>query len=166
MSVRMEFHTAEVLARVRAAAAQAVEIEAAKVAAEARRLCPVGTVTKGRRHYFLSKVERLPDGSRRRSLVKSPDTRGTSWTARKPGTLRDSIISKVRWSTTSPGVCVGYVKAGYDRKHRDGDPNAFYAPFVEYGTRKMRAQPFMRPAGAKARLENISTAMRSSLGDA
>lgn len=46
------------------------------------------------------------------------------------GELRRSIIS-----TYLEGGLVGQVKAGMD-----------YAPYVEYGTRFMTAQPFMRPA--------------------
>lgn len=45
------------------------------------------------------------------------------------GTLRNSIAHEIRSENT---VAVG--------------TNVHYAPFVELGTRKMRAQPYLRPA--------------------
>ena len=53
----------------------------------------------------------------------------------KAGHLADHIEIQVEKST--PTSCL--VKVGPDRAH-------FYGPFLEYGTVKMAAQPFMRPA--------------------
>jgi HK97 gp10 family phage protein len=157
----MNFNADAVMKAIRTNTALAVEQEVERVAAEARRLAPVGTVTKGtRKTFFARRSRKAADGSRVRYRVRVVAKTETSWTARNPGTLRDSIYTKVRWKN---GVCLGFVKAGFDRKRGEGDPNAFYAPFVEYGTKKMAARPFMRPAGAKARTENIAAAMRGAL---
>lgn len=57
---------------------------------------------------------------------------------KKPGRLRDSIGSGVH---REEHLVRGYVYAG-----RQGDKTAKYAADVEYGTRNMAAQPFLRPA--------------------
>jgi HK97 gp10 family phage protein len=76
---------------------------------------------------------------------------GKEWTERVPGTLRNSI--RVTRLKGDPKLDVR-VYAG----NRD---NAYYAPFVERGTVKMKAKPFLRPAAAGAKsaaaglLENL-----------
>ena len=169
MSYTMNFNTDAVLKRVRGATAQAMEAEVAIVAAEARRLCPVGSAERALpKRYFLtnSRAVRKATGMKFKrdegGRLISKEYKGVpeSWRARTPGTLRDSIYTKVRWKN---GVCLGFVKAGYDQKRREGNPNAFYARFVEYGTKKMPAKPFMRPAGAKARPSRIGAAMKGVL---
>ena len=158
MSFRMDFNADKVMKQITAATSQAVEAEVARVAVEARRLCPVGSITKGPRKTFIARrSKKASDGSRIRYTVRVVAKEAVSWTARNPGTLRDSIYTKVRWKN---GVCLGFVKAGYDRKRGEGDPNAFYGPMVEYGTKFMPARPFMRPAGAKASPERVGAAMR------
>jgi HK97 gp10 family phage protein len=52
------------------------------------------------------------------------------------GRLRSSIVSKVTQSTGSAEA----IEVG---------TNVEYAPYVEFGTRHMRAQPFLRPALAE-----------------
>ena len=75
---------------------------------------------------------------------------GKSWANRTPGTLRDSI--KAYKSKFKNGGWI--VNAG--------DYNAYYASFVELGTKKMAPKPFLRPAlhknkkWAMRELENIS----------
>lgn len=161
MSYRLDLQADAVMKQVRAATSAAMEAEVAMVAAEARRLAPVGTVTKGtRKTMMVRRSRKTADGGRERFTVRVAAKTETSWTARNPGTLRDSIYTKVRWKN---GVCLGFVKAGYDRKRGEGDPNAFYAQFVEYGTKKMTARPFMRPAAAKAKPERVGAAMRGAL---
>jgi HK97 gp10 family phage protein len=54
---------------------------------------------------------------------------------RQAGTLRDSIIAKVSLRQGKGLV----VRVGPDKK-------VFYARFVEFGTSKMPAKPYMRPA--------------------
>ena len=59
--------------------------------------------------------------------------------------------------------------AGYSSTGR-AKLSAFYAHFVEYGTKKMGAKPFMRPATARAKgymkevLESHISAMNAELG--
>lgn len=66
-----------------------------------------------------------------------------------PGELRNSIIAKVRLGTDldSNSVRIGpaHEKAKYTGKERTHSPGV-YGMFVEYGTKKMSAHPFMRPA--------------------
>lgn len=76
---------------------------------------------------------------------------GKDWTERVPGTLKKSI--RVTRLKGDPKLDVR-VYAG-DRS------KAYYAPFVERGTVKMKAKPFLRPAANGARsaaaglLENL-----------
>ncbi len=168
MSYRLDFKADAVMKQVCAATAAAMVAEVAVVAAEARRLCPVGSKSRSlpitRRLTYSRKIRMATGQTFKRDeggrVITKKYTNPESWRARNPGTLRDSIYTKVRWSN---GVCLGFVKAGYDQKRKEGDPNAFYAKFIEYGTKKMRARPFMRPAGAKARPERIAAAMRGAL---
>ncbi len=141
-------------AGIEAGVTEAVE----RVAARARALCPVGTTTRGARQSFYRSVR---TGKKSWKKVRVTSRMTVSWTARKPGTLRDSIFTRVRWKD---GVCLGWVKAG-----AEGSPDgaAFYAPWVEFGTSKMQANPYMRPAlrGAKAAaLTDIGQAIGLELG--
>ena len=60
---------------------------------------------------------------------------GTKWGGREIGQLRDSLALKVLRS--SPDHATAAVGPG---------PNGFYGRFLEYGTVKMAARPFLRPA--------------------
>jgi HK97 gp10 family phage protein len=76
---------------------------------------------------------------------------------RKPGTLKRAIgirsprirnrqvVGGVAVRSLSPKHVMAY-KAKTGQKAANNPNDAFYAPFVEFGTAKMRAQPFMRPA--------------------
>lgn len=64
------------------------------------------------------------------------------------GRLRDSI----QWSFNAPpsGVRLGGARTGQQANETRafitaGDRKAFYAPFVEFGTTSMQAQPFFYP---------------------
>ena len=168
MGVRLDFQHDAVMKALCGRVSDAIEVEVARVADEARRLCPVGTdirslpVTKRLTNTGAVRkktgVQFIKD--ERGRVMTKPYRKSESWRAKNPGTLRDSIYTKVRWKN---GICLGFVKAGYDRKRNEGDKNAFYAPFVEYGTKFMAAKPFMRPAGAKIRAENIAAAMKAAI---
>lgn len=71
---------------------------------------------------------------------------GKEWTAREAGSLRRSIrvIKMDKGGTRKILVYAGSKKA-------------FYARFVEYGTVKMPARPFLRPAlnTSKSRIQGI-----------
>lgn len=136
-----------------------------RVAAKARQLCPVGTTEKGANRSFtrVLRGRKKKDGTRNYKKVRVKALLSVGWTARKPGTLRDSIFTRVRWKD---GVCLGWVKAGADGSP---DGSAFYAPWVEFGTSREKngARPFMRPAlrGEKAAsLTDLGMAIGLELG--
>lgn len=78
--------------------------------------CPVGTITRA----------------------------GESWHERIPGFLRSTIFSRVRVMQDGTGDVVGWVKAG--TQGAADKVSGFYAPFVEFGTKKWGGNSFMRPA--------------------
>lgn len=68
------------------------------------------------------------------------------WGKRKAGTLRDSIrVTRLKGDPKQ------------NIRVYAGNREAFYARFVEYGTVKMKARPFMRPAlnSSKADIKTI-----------
>lgn len=64
----------------------------------------------------------------------------------RTGLLKSSI-------TLSPSTFQYVISAGWPTKEK-GKP--YYAPFVEWGTRRMAPRPFMRPAAEKA-VETLKT---------
>jgi HK97 gp10 family phage protein len=100
-------------------------VDAADVVAQAaRRLCPVG---KSHPKYQTGAYA------------------GQDWTAREAGQLRDSI--RVVLKKAEGGAALS---RPLNVRVYVGNKRAFYARMVEYGTSKMRARPFMRPALAAA----------------
>lgn len=95
--------------------------------ADAKRRCPVGTVTRA-------------DGSVQRDVLfttkrgKDVNFIANTWTGRVPGSLK-ATIRKVE-KDSRPGNIRVYA----------GNNKIFYGRFVEYGTVKTRKQPFMRPS--------------------
>lgn len=144
-----------ILEAARAGIETGVHVAVEKVATRARRLCPVGTEARGSRQSFFRSI-RVGKGSYKKVRVNSRVP--AAWTARRPGTLRDSIFTRVRWKE---GTCLGWVKAGADGTP---DGSAYYAPFVEFGTSKMPASPFMRPALRGVDLTDIGMAIGLELG--
>jgi HK97 gp10 family phage protein len=68
-----------------------------------------------------------------------------------PGTLKKSIYVKYIPEKSRGGRTVYYVgvRHGKSRQHvgkKDINRDAYYFRFIEFGTEKMAAQPFMRPA--------------------
>lgn len=64
-----------------------------------------------------------------------------------PGTLKDSIqVGWVYHGKGKVGIKVGIAENEYFKQE-----DKFYARFVEFGTQKMLAQPFMRPTLVKSR---------------
>ena len=69
-----------------------------------------------------------------------------------PGTLKRSIITKYIPKESDRFSATYYVTVRRGKKYRKQgvrgnlSQDAFYAQFVEYGTSKMTARPFMRPA--------------------
>lgn len=61
------------------------------------------------------------------------------------GSLRSSIRLQVRPKPTSHSISYGVSAGGYVTNPKTG-LKVNYASYIEYGTRKMRPQPYMRPA--------------------
>lgn len=99
--------------------------------ADAKRRCPIGTITR-------------PDGFINRHVSFTPKTgRGKgkavsfiakTWTGRQPGSLRSTIRRVNKHSR--PGNIRVYA----------GTNKVFYARFVEYGTSRTPKQAFLRPS--------------------
>jgi HK97 gp10 family phage protein len=91
------------------------------IANEAKRLCPVGRVSK----------------PAQRTAYKRMGAVGASWTERKPGSLKNSI--RVRKSKFEDGGHIVLV----------GNVDSYYWRWVELGApakNNYQRQPFMRPA--------------------
>jgi HK97 gp10 family phage protein len=77
---------------------------------------------------------------------------------REPGALRRSVRAM---STVVRGALVkGGVVAGSAKKTLKTKADAFYARFIEYGTAKMAAIPFLRPAAHGKSAAAIDAAAR------
>jgi len=67
----------------------------------------------------------------------------------KTGRLRGSITyatSRTQNRTRNPALPTDAVKRPYDREEVWVGTNVEYAPYVEYGTKRMKKQPYLRPA--------------------
>lgn len=88
------------------------------------------------------------DAKRRAPVSDPPSVQVAARRARntgqinKPGRLRDAIVSK---RDRNPGAR-GRTEAVLVTVRRSGKKGAYYAGMVEFGTVKMEAQPYMRPA--------------------
>lgn len=107
MSFSLDWREDEVIREADKVFTEVEEQAAERIAADAKALCPVGTV---------SRTGKYP------------------WQRREPGTLRDSIRA----------VPSRYEGGGYIVLA--GGYYAYYAPYVELGTKKMSAQSFLKPA--------------------
>jgi HK97 gp10 family phage protein len=99
-------------------------------------------------------AEEIATEAKRRVPVgqsRPPYKGGKAWTARQAGMLKQSIrVVKLR----DPNARNVRVYAG----HRQSDKlTAYYAQWVEYGTSKMVAKPFLRPAynAVRGRIKTI-----------
>ena len=86
---------------------------------EAKALCPVGIEIKGT--------------AKTGQTVKMGQPAGKAWTEREPGTLKKTIRFRVS-------------KDGFGVRVIAGSKMAFYARFVEFGTARDIARPYLRPA--------------------
>jgi HK97 gp10 family phage protein len=83
---------------------------------------------------------------------------------------RDILVKRERGNRSNPMVATYsvFVRSGKKSrlagKKRDVQRDSFYWRFVEFGTAKMAAQPFMRPA-FEARKEAAVEAIRAKLDD-
>lgn len=91
-------------------------------------------------------AEILKEDARKRAPV-SDQGRRYGKHKHPPGTLRDSIeVGTIRRTSGKIGIKVGIAKNQYFTGE-----DKFYARFVEFGTSKMLAHPFMRPALVRQR---------------
>jgi HK97 gp10 family phage protein len=98
---------------------------------EAKRLCPVGKITR-KDTSKLRNVVFVPKKGRGKGKIV--DFIADTWMGRQPGSLK-ATIRKVE----------KYNRAGNIRCYA-GNKKVFYARFVEYGTSKTPKHPFMRPS--------------------
>ena len=94
-----------------------------------------------------------------------PSIEGTKY--KRTGKLEDAITTKImsvsyRDQATLGGNSREYFYIGAKSKGRDDPNGAFYAKFVETGTDKMAARPFLRPA-VDSNKGKIQTTMESKL---
>lgn len=124
------------------------------VVADAKRKCPVGAPRAGHRSrnpnavvtsrpqvfrrggFQQAKVSFTPETGRNKG--KAVSFTAKRWQGRVPGTLRRTIR---RVEREGSGTIRAYA----------GDFKVYYARFVEKGTRKMHASPFLRPAFSVAK---------------
>lgn len=94
-----------------------------------------------------------------------------------PGTLKRSVIQKFIREQSNDFQSTFYVTVRKGKKYRDQgksknlSQDAYYAYFVEYGTAKMSAKPFMRPAfeakkeeALKAMIDKLSERIEQEVG--
>jgi HK97 gp10 family phage protein len=127
--MKVEWHPAEITIEVEKRAMGRLEKAGEVVADKARGLVPAPPSSK--------MISRPPHGK--------------PWTERIPGTLKKSI--RVRRLDGDPKLDVRV----YAGARQSDKLTAYYAHFVEFGTVKMKAQPFLRPALSKSRsaIKNI-----------
>lgn len=133
MSTSVNWYETEVIAEVDRARRGSLKKIGGIIARDARALCPV------------SGEEIFP--------ARKGVNKGRQWTGRVPGTLKKSI----RYRIVRRGAAVQVVAGSRSGKAL----TAFYAMWVEFGTRKMLARPFMRPAYHKnmGRIEQMFKGM-------
>ena len=82
-----------------------------------------------------------------------------------PGTLKRSVIQKYIRELSNDFQTTFYVTVRKGKKYREQgkkgnlSQDAFYAYFVEYGTAKMTAKPFLRPAFEATKDEALQAMM-------
>jgi HK97 gp10 family phage protein len=87
-----------------------------------------------------------------------------------PGTLKRSVIMKHIPELSSPTRQTFFVTVRHGKKYRKQgkkgnlSQDAWYWRFVEFGTRKMRARPFLRPA-LEAKRREAGQAMKDRLSE-
>lgn len=108
------WHDEELKKTIKKGTRKALAASGRIVKSRARRLAPVGEVSRP-----------APPG-------------GPAWKARVPGTLKISV----RYKLVKKGTKVQVIAGARSKKKL----TPYYAMWVEYGTAKMAAKPFIRPA--------------------
>lgn len=131
------WHAKEIFDQIKENAIEAVNEVVDDEVAMAKSDCPVGTITREGK-WKTATVSFTPTTRNRRNIPigkrKQVSFQAQQFTGRYPGMLRDTIrrVNKPE----RPGNVRCYA----------GSKKVNYAHFVEYGTAKMTAKPFMRPA--------------------
>lgn len=81
-----------------------------------------------------------------------------------PGTLRNAIYQMRITAESTPTLETWLVSARKGNKAAEKGMDAYYASWVEYGTVKMSARPFMRPA-FESKKEAAVEAMRGYIAE-
>jgi HK97 gp10 family phage protein len=127
----------------------------------------------------MNKLRDLKDGVLRERVYRAMEEAGEQIAIEammrapnRTGALAMSIKSKGSLKSMSVKVFADYPNTGRVRKTKTKKQAAgsreYYAVAMEYGTKHVRAQPFLMPAGeAKAQqtLESIERAMEGALND-
>jgi HK97 gp10 family phage protein len=125
------WHAKGIFNDVRDAALLAVNNIMDDVVEDAKHLCPVGTVTRPDSYVNIPVSFTPTKGKNKGKLTQFV---AKTWMGRQPGSLKNTI-RKVE----------GYHRPGNIRAYA-GTQKVFYARFVEYGTSRTSAKPFMRPS--------------------
>jgi HK97 gp10 family phage protein len=137
MSYKIEWNDKEIITEITSKTEKLTEKAAKIVEAEAKRLCPVGDWEKG--------------------IAKTGKYAGRSWTARRPGKLRDAITAAK--SKFKDGGWIVYVPAQgsdtyYVRWVELGAPARSHEQWRSAGHKyPVPRQPFLRPALKKSKVK-------------
>jgi HK97 gp10 family phage protein len=108
------------------------------------------------------------DDAKRLAPVLSLPVQSGGKLVRKPGTLRNAISirsSKVARANGQVGLFINVRPAKGVNRGAKSPSDPFYWRFVEFGTRKMPAKPFLRPAAA-GKFGDAVKAFEASIGPA
>jgi HK97 gp10 family phage protein len=78
------------------------------------------------------------------------------------GTLKRAIYAKRIREASGPSQQTFYVGVRSGKREQKKNRDGFYFPMVEFGTSKMQARPFMRPAFEARKIE-AATAIKTKL---
>jgi len=83
------------------------------------------------------------------AMVRAPVGKYPKGSGRVGGRLRGSLTyatSRAQNRTRNPALPTDAVKRPYSKEEVWVGTNVEYAPYVEYGTKRMKKQPYLRPA--------------------
>jgi HK97 gp10 family phage protein len=138
---------------------ETVKIEGLKALDRALRELPDRIANRGLRASVYAAAKIVRDEARVRA-PKAAQSLGANQPP--PGTLRRSVILKHIRELSGNGRQTYYVLVRHGKKYRKQgkkgnlSQDAWYWRFVEFGTRKMAARPFLRPALESKRREAVN----------
>ncbi len=135
-----------------AGSASVVRINGIEQAVAALRTLPDRLRKRALRNALAAGGRVIRDAARRGAPVLSPADPAVLSGWRKPGTLRRALsvrTSKAARRGGDLGVFVNVRPAKKGNRGAKSPTDPFYWRFVEFGTRRSRPQPFLRPAAAQ-----------------